>query len=259
MLALISPAKKLDMNPPVKPDFTQPGFLEDAQELIDTLRTKSRMEIQSLMHLSENLAELNFNRYQDYQTPFDLSNAKQAIYTFQGDTYVGLDAASLSQEDVNWAQNHLRMLSGLYGLLKPLDLMQAYRLEMGTKLHNPRGENLYDFWGSELTEACMKIVADHKNPTLVSLASNEYIKSVPKKGLKIPFLTCHFREIKEGKARVIGIFAKRARGMMARYMIQNRIEEPEGLKDFAMEEYKFSPADSTDKDYVFTRLQPAKK
>ncbi len=253
MLALISPAKKLDMSPPTVNSFTQSEFAAQSQQLIDTLKPKSRSEIKTMMHLSDNLAELNYNRYQDYHTPFDLSNAKQAIYLFQGDTYVGLDAKNLSSDDIDWGQDHLRMLSGLYGLLRPLDLMQAYRLEMGTKLPNAKGENLYDFWENQLVDHCHDILKDHKNNTLVSLASNEYIKAIPKKSLKVPFLTCHFKEIKEGTPRVIGIFAKRARGMMAHFMLKNRIETPEGLKGFAQDRYVFSPEHSTDKDFVFMR------
>ena len=253
MLALISPAKKLDMSPPQVNDFTQPEFQPQSQQLIDVLKKKSRGEIKSLMHLSDNLAELNYNRYQDYHTPFDLSNAKQAIYMFQGDTYVGLDAKNLSADDIAWGQDHLRMLSGLYGLLRPLDLMQAYRLEMGTRLANAKGEKLYDFWANQLAEAAEKIVQSHTNKTIVSLASNEYIKAVPQKALSVPFLTCHFKEIKEGTPKVIGIFAKRARGMMANFMLTHRIEQPEGLKDFAMDRYQFSPEHSTESDYVFMR------
>ncbi len=253
MLALISPAKKLDMSPPQVNDFTQPEFQPQSQELIDILKQKSRGEIKSLMHLSDNLAELNHNRYQDYQTPFDLSNAKQAIYMFQGDTYVGLDAKNLSSDDIEWGQDHLRMLSGLYGLLRPLDLMQAYRLEMGTRLANDRGEKLYDFWENRLAEAAQEVVQNHKDKTIISLASNEYIKAIPKKSLKVPFLTCHFKEIKEGTPKVIGIFAKRARGMMAHFMLAGRIEQPEGLKAFAMDRYQFSQEHSTETDYVFMR------
>ena len=145
------------------------------------------------------------------------------------------------------------MLSGLYGLLRPLDLMQPYRLEMGTKLHNPEGENLYDFWGTRLAEAAQTIVSNHSDNTIINLASNEYIKAIPKKALKVPFLTCHFKEIKDGVPKVIGIYAKRARGMMARFMLQNRIEHPEGLKDFAMDRYQFSPEHSTKTDYIFMR------
>ncbi len=253
MLALVSPAKKLDMSPPTVNDFTQPDFLAQSQRLIDVLKPKSQGEIKALMHLSDKLAELNYHRYQDYHTPFDLSNAKQAIFLFQGDTYVGLDAKTLSKDDIAWGQDHLRMLSGLYGLLRPLDLIQAYRLEMGTKLHTPKGENLYDFWGTHLAETAQNIVKNHANKTIISLASNEYIKAIPKKTLKVPFLTCHFKEIKEGVPKVIGIYAKRARGMMGRYMLQNRIETPEGLKDFAMDRYQFSPEHSTSTDYVFMR------
>lgn len=258
MLALVSPAKKLDFESECTCDtHSQPDFLRQSQDLIDVANKLSRPEIQSLMKLSDKLADLNYQRYQNFTTPFNLTNAKQAVFAFRGDTYVGLDADTLSTDDLDYAQNHLRLLSGLYGMLRPLDLMQAYRLEMGTKLHNPKGEDLYDFWEDQLAKACNDIVADHKTAAIINLASNEYIKAVPKKSLNVPFITCHFKEIKEdGSIKVIGLFAKRARGMMARYMIQNRIDTIEGLKEFKDGGYKFDANLSDETNLTFTRPKP---
>ena len=254
MLALVSPAKKLDFEAPsLTAHHTQPDLLDETKILVDNLKGKSRNEIKSLMKLSDKLAELNYNRYQNFETPFTQTNAKQAAYVFRGDTYVGLDADSLSEDDMLYAQDHLRILSGLYGLLRPLDLMQPYRLEMGTSLTNERGEDLYDFWGTILAEICNEIVEKHESKAIISLASNEYIKALSKKSLKAPLITCHFKEMKDGKAKVIGLFAKRARGMMARHIIQNRIDQPEGLKTFNTDGYKFQPDQSTDTDLVFIR------
>ncbi len=260
MLALISPAKKLDFetDAPISA-HSQPDFLKDTRDLDQVTKKLNRPEIASLMHISDKLADLNYQRYQNFQQPFTLTNAKQAAYAFKGDTYVGLDAQTLSSDDMDFAQKHLRILSGLYGLLRPLDLMQAYRLEMGTKLYNPRGEDLYDFWGDILTKSANDIVTDHKDPSIINLASNEYIKSLRPKNLAVPFITPHFKEVKEGNSKTIGLFAKRARGMMARYIIQNRIETPKGLEGFNDGGYVFQPGLSTDTDMIFSRPQPAKK
>ncbi len=256
MLALVSPAKKLDFEGEWNaPNLTQPDFLDHTQELVDTAKALSKDEIQSLMKLSDKLGELNYARYQQFSTPFAPDNAKPAVYTFRGDTYVGLDADSLSDDELTFAQEHFRMLSGLYGMLRPLDLMQPYRLEMGTKLSNARGEDLYDFWGDILTSACNDATKGHKNRAVICLASNEYIKAVQPKGLEGDFITCHFKDVKNGAAKVIGLFAKRARGSMARYMIQNRIEEPEGLKSFDTDGYVYQDNESDDRNYVFIRNQ----
>jgi len=254
MLAIISPAKKLDFTPNNKnTETSNPAFLSKSSELIDILKNMEFNEIQKLMKLSDKLTQLNQERYHDFSTPFTLENSKQAIYSFQGDTYVGLAADSLSNTDINYAQNHLRILSGLYGLLKPLDLIQAYRLEMGTALKNEDGNNLYKFWGDALTNACNEITKSHSDPTIVCLASNEYSKAINIEKLNSPFLNCHFKENKDGKLKVIGLFAKRARGMMARYMIQNKIENTEELKNFNEDGYKFSPELSSESDFVFIR------
>jgi len=256
MLALISPAKKLDFeNDTLSGHFTQSDFLDHSQELINTTRKLSRAQIQSLMKLSDKLTELNFNRYQNYTSPFSLSNAKQAAYAFKGDTYVGLKAETFNDQDMVFAQEHLRILSGLYGLLRPLDLMQAYRLEMGTKLSNPRGEDLYDFWGDLLTNACNDVTSNHQDQSIINLASNEYIKAIRPKSLTGTFITPQFKEIKQGIPKMIGLFAKRARGMMARYIMQNRIETPEQLKSFHEDGYCFTANLSTDTEWVFLRDQ----
>ncbi len=254
MLALLSPAKKLDTDADrAITKQTQPLFLDHAEELIDTMLALPPKKIKALMSLSDNLTALNYERYQQFSTPFTPKNAQPAIVTFRGDTYTGLDVDTLSDEDITYAQQHVHILSGLYGLLRPLDLMQPYRLEMGTALTNPRGKNLYEFWGTTLTEACNKSVAKHTNKTIISLASNEYIKAIQPKDLKHGFITCHFKEIKNGEPKTIGLFAKRARGAMARYMVQQRIETPDGLKDFDSDGYAFSKSLSDDANFVFTR------
>lgn len=254
MLALISPAKKLDYETEWSDDrVTQPVLLDHAAKLAAQLKDVSQADIQELMHLSDKLGALNYDRYQDYTTPFTKDNARPAIKAFQGDTYVGLDAKTLSDDDTLYAQSHLGILSGLYGILRPLDLMQAYRLEMGTRFANARGKNLYEFWGSVITQACNAMLEEHKDKTVISLASNEYIKAIKADELPGAFITCHFKEVKNGTPKVVGLFAKRARGMMARYMMQKRIESPEGLKAFSEDRYEFAPELSTKTDYVFIR------
>lgn len=254
MLALISPAKKLDFETEQNLEsYTQSDFLDHSKELVDTVKRLSPSRLQSLMKLSDKLGELNYQRYQRYTTPFTQDNARPAITAFRGDTYVGLDADTLAPDDLVYAQDNLRIISGLYGLLRPLDLMQAYRLEMGTKLTNSRGEDLYDFWSDLLAKACNHVVKAHKNKTIISLASNEYIKAIKKDEIQGDFITCHFKELKDGEPKTIGLFAKRARGMMARFMIQNRIETPEGLKGFDADGYEFAEALSDDQNYVFLR------
>lgn len=254
MLALISPAKKMDYDAEWDVEnYTQPSFLDHSQELIDVAKTLPQSKLKSLMKISDKLAELNYNRYQRFSVPFNPANARPAVTAFRGDTYVGLDADTLSHDDLSYAQSHLGILSGLYGLLRPLDLMQAYRLEMGTKLTNARGEDLYDFWGDILSEACNETVKDHKDKTIISLASNEYIKAVRPKGLNSDFITCHFKELKDGAPKTIGLFAKRARGAMARYIIQNRVENPQELKAFKEDGYNFMDSLSDDENLVFLR------
>lgn len=254
MFALVSPAKKLNFtNEAPCSDFTQPMFQSQSQELINILKETPRSRLKALMSLSDKLTDLNYERYQNYSQPFDPSNAKQAIYAFRGDTYVGLDADSLSNADVLYAQDHLGILSGLYGVLRPLDLMQPYRLEMGTKLANGSGENLYDFWGNTLAEKCEELVQEHQDKTIICLASNEYIKAIPVNGLSVPFITCHFKELKDGVPKVVGLFAKRARGAMARYIVQNKIDRPEDLKEFNLDGYSFDALLSDHQNFIFVR------
>lgn len=257
MLALISPAKKLDFETESRlAEHTQPDFIDNSEELVKTARKLSRARLASTMKLSDKLADLNFQRFRDFSTPFDLSNAKQAALVFNGDTYVGLQADTLSAKDMAYAQDHLRILSGLYGLLRPLDLIQPYRLEMGAKFRAPGGTDLYGFWDGRLTEAINAATAGHKDGTVINLASNEYFKAVKTKDLSGAVITPVFKEIKDGQARTLGLFAKRARGAMARFMIQKRIEKPAGLKTFNDGGYTYRDDLSDDRSWVFTRPQP---
>jgi hypothetical protein len=254
MLAVVSPAKKLDFETPApEMPVSQPVFLDDAVELVQVAQKKTRRDLKNLMHISEDLAELNVQRFAHFSTPFTRDNAKPAVYAFRGDTYVGLDADNLTSDDLDWAGDHFRMLSGLYGILKPRDLMQAYRLEMGTRLENNRGKNLYEFWGDKIARHINDITLEHKNRTLVNLASNEYFKAVKTKLIEGPVITPVFKEIKGNTAKVIGFSAKRARGMMSRYMIKNRIEAPEDLKSFDMDGYVYRDDLTQGNDWVFTR------
>jgi hypothetical protein len=254
MLAVVSPAKKLDFETPApEMPVTQPVFLDDAVELVEVAQKKTRRDLMNLMHISEELAELNVQRFAHFSTPFNRDNAKPAVYAFRGDTYIGLDADNLTPDDLDWAGDHFRMLSGLYGVLKPRDLMQAYRLEMGTRLENSRGKNLYEFWGDKIARHLNDITLEHKNRTLVNLASNEYFKAVKTKLIEGPVITPVFKEIKGNTAKVIGFSAKRARGMMSRFMIKNRIEAPEDLKSFDMDGYVYRDDLTQGNDWVFTR------
>jgi cytoplasmic iron level regulating protein YaaA (DUF328/UPF0246 family) len=260
MLALISPAKKLDFESDVAiADHTQPDFLEESERLVAAARKLSRAQLASTMHLSDKLTELNFKRFRDFTTPFDLANAKQAALVFNGDTYVGLKADTLSEKDMAYAQDHLRILSGLYGMLRPLDLIQPYRLEMGAKFRAPGGTDLYGFWDGQLAEAINEVTAGHKDPTVANLASNEYFKAVQAKKLASNVITPVFKEIKDGQARTLGMFAKRARGAMARFMIKKRIEKPDGLKKFNEDGYEYRDDLSEGNTWVFTREQPPAK
>ncbi len=255
MLTLLSPAKTLDFSPaPEGLPATQPQFEKDIAVLMKRCKKLGVPTLRKLMSLSQPLADLNRQRFQEMSLPFTPENAKPSLLAFQGDVYKGLDAASLTEADLGWAQGHLRILSGFYGMLRPLDLMQPYRLEMGTRLGNTRGKNLYQFWGHRLADA---INAEHRErpTTVLNLASNEYFKAVPKKRLEPPLVTADFKEIRDGKPRIISFFAKRARGLMARFVVRQRIDLPEGLKDFAEEGYGFRPDLSAEDRLVFTREQ----
>ncbi|MDE0154656.1 MAG: peroxide stress protein YaaA [Gammaproteobacteria bacterium] len=254
MLTVISPAKTLDFEtPPQAPTFTLPGFLDDSAELIDELRAFEPYQLSDLMGISPKLAELNSNRYHNWALPFTADNAKQAVLAFKGDVYTGLDASNLSPDDLEYAQQHLRILSGLYGVLKPLDLMQPYRLEMGTKLKNRRGKDLYAFWDDRINQALGRELAGQDNPVLVNLASNEYFKSVRANKLAARIVTPVFKEERNGQLKLISFSAKKARGLMSRYIIRNRLSDPEDLKGFDLEGYRYNGALS-DTDYpLFTR------
>lgn len=254
MLFLLSPAKSLDDSPPpVALAHTQPLFVKQAAELIDVLRQKTPQQIASLMHLSDALAALNVARYEAWRPRFTARNAKQAALAFDGDVYRGLDAASLSQEDLAWAQRHLCILSGLHGVLRPLDRMQPYRLEMGTRLITDRGDNLYQFWGAQIAEYLNRRLASDRTPVVVNLASQEYVKAVDRKVLKARVVECVFEQGRAGRYQVVSFFAKRARGLMARFATQHRISTPQELEAFDLEGYAHVPAASEPDRLVFRR------
>lgn len=256
MLTLLSPAKTLDETPYANGlPTTKPRFEKDSELLLEHCRGLSPAALRDLMNISEPLADLNHARFQSIRFPMTPDNAKPCILAFQGDVYRGLDAGSLSRDDLIWAQDHLRILSGFYGVLRPLDLMQPYRLEMGTKLKNPRGSDLYQFWGARLVESLNAEHAERPVPAVLNLASNEYFKAVPVDKLKPRLIRVAFQEIREGKPRTIAVYAKRARGRMARFQVRNRIDDPEELRDFAEDGYAFNPELSTDDLLVFTRDQ----
>ncbi len=255
MLFLISPAKALDCeSPPTTSVHTQPLFVPQATELIDVLKHQSPQEIASLMGLSDALAGLNVGRYQAWRPKFSPKTAKQAVLTFNGDVYEGLDAKTLSEAELGWAQDHLCILSGLYGVLRPLDLMHAYRLEMGTRLPTARGRNLYQFWGRQIADYLNQRAAADASPVVINLASDEYFKAVDKKVLKPRVVRCVFEEHRGGgQYKVISFMAKRARGLMVRYAVQQRAATPEALRGFGAEGYAWQPALSTPDELVFRR------
>jgi cytoplasmic iron level regulating protein YaaA (DUF328/UPF0246 family) len=254
MLIVISPAKTLDYDTPPKTKvFTTPEYLQQSQQLIDVLRTRSALDIAELMKVSMNIAELNFDRYESWRTPFSQKNAKQAVLAFKGDVYTGLDAESFNSKDFKFAQAHLRTLSGLYGLLRPLDLMQPYHLEMGTKLENSRGKNLYEFWGEDITQGLNQQLKKIKSKYLVNLASNEYFKSVKVKNLDAEVITPAFKEYKNGDYKMIGVYAKKARGMLSNYIIKHQLTDPEDIKSFSEDGYRFNKKLSKGNNWVFSR------
>jgi cytoplasmic iron level regulating protein YaaA (DUF328/UPF0246 family) len=254
MLITISPAKTLDYEtPPVTKTHTKPAFLKQSRSLIDNLRHYSALDLSELMKLSMKLSQLNFDRYHNWKTPFTLKNSKQAVLAMKGDVYSGLDAQTLDEEGFDFAQRHLRILSGLYGVLRPLDLMQPYRLEMGTKLPNQQGKDLYAFWGERITQAINKDLKAQGDDILINLASNEYFKSIKPKLLQGRIITPQFKEKKDGGYRMIGVFAKRARGLMSRYIIDNRLAQAEAIQDFNGEGYRYNKRLSKEDQWVFTR------
>lgn len=260
MLTLISPAKTLDYESPLATtEHTQPRFLDHSQALIEQLRTLAVQDVAELMKLSDKLASLNVARYESWSRDHSLDNARPAVLAFKGDVYTGLEADTFSAEAFAFAQAHLRILSGLYGVLRPLDLLQPYRLEMGTKLKNARGDNLYQFWGNIITESLQAELNEQANPVLVNLASNEYYKAVKPKNLNCEIITPEFKDLKNGQYKIISFYAKKARGLMSRYIIQNRIDEPEALKAFDLEGYYFSAEHSQGNNWVFLRDEPPTK
>ena len=254
MLAIISPAKTLDFESAVKNfPVSQPHFTDYSEQLIEICRKLSPQDLSSLMSISDKLAGLNVARFAEWTKIHNENNSRAALFAFKGDVYTGLDADSLSEDDVLFAQSHLRMLSGLYGLLKPLDLMQPYRLEMGTKLANPKGKDLYAFWGNVITQAVQQAIDEQGDNVLINLASDEYYKSVKENQLKAKIIKPVFLDNKSGKYKVISFYAKKARGLMCRYLIQNRLTDIEQLKEFDLGGYWFDSTSSTETEFVFKR------
>lgn len=257
MIILLSPSKGQDFQPHELNQFSEPRLLKQSVVLNNILKKVKPKQLQQLMSISESLATLNYDRNQQFNTPFQLGAAKQAALAFKGDVYTGLAAESFSAEDFAFAQQHLRILSGLYGYLKPLDLIMPYRLEMKTKLKNPQGENLYQFWGNQITDLINEEFSD--DDFMVNLASNEYFKVVRKPLINKKIINLHFKDTKLGKTRVIGFFAKQARGVMARELIQRRIAAQEDIKKIVVNGYRYNAGLSKNNDWVFERQQPETK
>ncbi|MEP4051388.1 MAG: peroxide stress protein YaaA [Litorimonas sp.] len=260
MLTLLSPAKKMNMDPATTGvSATRPRFDADTKILATLAKTKTPADLKKLMHISDNLATLNAERFQAFNLDGKSNSAKSAGLAFDGDVYWGLEAKSLSDADLEYAQDHLRILSGLYGMLRPMDAIQPYRLEMGTKFENERGKNLYEFWADTLAPSLNEELQSHDDNTIVNLASNEYFKAANTKALSSHVISAKFMEDKDGKSRPVQYYTKFGRGLMARWIIQNRVDKAEGLKDFNAGGYKFDPARSTDDVLVYARPQPPKK
>ena len=256
MISIVSPAKSLNFDNSCSVKMhSQCAFLKDSRLLVNELKKYSPKKISDLMKISDKLGVLNADRYNNWSLPFNESNAKQAAFAFQGNVYQGLEIDSFSQDDLCYAQDHFRILSGLYGLLKPLDLIQAYRLEMGTSFQNKRGKNLYEFWNSSITEHLNKELALSKSQYLLNLASNEYYKAIQPKALNATVITPVFKDWKNGQYKIISFFAKKARGMMAAYQLKNKINNPEKLKGFDTAGYTFNDDMSKGNQLVFTRKQ----
>jgi cytoplasmic iron level regulating protein YaaA (DUF328/UPF0246 family) len=256
MLIVLSPAKSLDYKTPVKVKTpTLPEFVSESAKLIADLKKLAPQDLSKLMGLSDQLAALNVGRYRDWSKKFTEANSKPAIYAFDGDVYDGFDVKTLDTKTVAFAQEHIRILSGLYGALRPLDLMQAYRLEMGTSFKNPRGKDLYAFWGSRVTDSLRKVLEKDKKPALLNLASEEYFKVLQPKDLGCPVISPVFQDGKDGKYKIISFYAKRARGLMARYVVENRISDPADLKGFNLDGYRYYAAESKPDKPVFRRAE----
>ena len=256
MLTVLSPAKKLSKECHVHTDkYELPRFLKQSEELVKILKDMDPNDLMSLMGISENLAILNWERMQNWKNLFKPENSREAVYSFMGDTYTGLESDSLNKNDLVFAQKHTRILSGLYGVLRPLDLMMPYRLEMGTKLENRSGSNLYDYWGDTLAASINNELEDHKNNVVINCASVEYFRSIDRPALKADIITPQFKEIKDGNMKMISFFAKKARGMMARFIIQNKIKDKIDILAFNLGGYSYEPSISTPSNPVFVRPQ----
>ena len=260
MLTLLSPAKKLNMDPATTGlSATQPRLKKDTRALAKIAKTQTADDLKRLMHISDNLATLNFERFKAFNLDNKSNSAKPAGLAFDGDVYWGLEAKSLADKTLDYAQDHLRILSGLYGVLRPMDAIQPYRLEMGTKLETPRGKSLYEFWGSRLADQLNADLEGHDDTTIVNLASNEYFKAVDKTALGRDVIGAKFLNVKDGQARALMYYAKHARGSMARWIMENRVDRADGLKDFNADGYKLDKKASTEAELVFSRKQPPKK
>lgn len=256
MIILLSPAKSLDFETPTRvTEFTRPDFLDQSQWLIERLRRMPPAELASLMGISDRLAVLNVGRHAEWAVPFPPGKARQAVLAFNGDVYEGLDASSLADDDLRFAQAHVRILSGLHGMLRPLDLIMPYRLEMGIRLDNPRGKDLYAFWGERITEALSRALREAKSTAVVNLASMEYFRAVRAGNLAVPVIQPVFEDWAGGRYKVVSFYAKRARGLMARYAITRRLLDPAGLKAFSGEGYAFDDAASDGLRWLFRRKQ----
>lgn len=253
MIVLLSPAKSLDFNPKPDLDRSQPRFKKDTNELAGIMKKKSAGDLKKLMSISDKLADLNADRFRNFEESHHKGNSKQAMFAFTGDVYVGLEAETFSPEEVEFAQKHVRMLSGLYGLLRPLDVIQPYRLEMGTKLTTGRGKDLYEFWGDRITRKIQEDLKESGNKALINLASQEYFKSVNPEALDCELYNIQFLELRDNEYKFITFNAKKARGYMTKYIVRNKITNPEKIKGFNLEGYMYHPELSKARDWVFTR------
>ncbi len=256
MLLVLSPAKSLDFETPsITSEFTLPQFIEDSAALVKELKKLSLKDVAELMSISDKLAALNVARFADWTKKFSIENSKQSILAFNGDVYDGLNASTFDKKKLAFAQDHIRILSGLYGVLRPLDLMQPYRLEMGTSFVNKKGKDLYAFWGDKVSLNLKSELETHKNPVLLNLASDEYFKVINPKVLGVEIISPVFQDEKDGKFKIISFYAKRARGLMAKFIVENKIDHPKGIEDFNLDGYQFSSKESKPNSPVFRRKQ----
>ena len=253
MISVLSPSKRLNFNEDPLDFRDTPQFSSKAKQLIAILKKKSKPEIMNLMNINEKLAELNLNRYRSFKKDYTKENSKAAIFAFTGDVYLGLDPKTLLPDELEFAQNHIRILSGLYGILRPMDAMQAYRLEMGSNLDNKKGKNLYEFWGMDITKEINKLLLEQKDPVLVNLASKEYFSVLNKNKIKGEIIDIHFKEYRNGALKFLSFNAKKARGFMARYIVQQKIERREDLKGFNLQNYYFEESLSDSHNFTFVR------